>query len=76
MSVINEKHTEQIDSSIEDNRILFYDTAIKYGKAAIGEQATLAQIANYVAPQFGFTSNETLNLFMSARRIRNERSVG
>jgi len=47
------KNTEKLTTEIKALKRELAENVIKFGKASLGEDATLNQIFNYAAPQFG-----------------------
>jgi hypothetical protein len=60
---LQQPNIDQITAEIRQLKVEMARNMIKYGKAALGENATLKKIANYVGPQFGLSSGDCMKIF-------------
>lgn len=54
---------EVIETEINFYKKQMAESILKIGKLELGEEATLKQVLNHVAPMYGFTPKECLELF-------------
>lgn len=63
---------EQIELDIKEHKKSLVENIIKVGKRQLGVGATLKQICNYVAPQFGLSPADVMRMALQVRGSDNE----